>query len=508
MEEPVFTPREIVRQRILLVLIQAKSGHLSAATALDRVRKQFPWTKADVYPWSGEYQDMRWGERISRERDHMVNDGLLRPTDAMTWMLTREGADTARELARELDKQEWKEREASTALAREKRQAALKLAREQRAASWAASRTHKPAEPEPPREVVTTADLPEAAQAARPDLAPDALFREPPAQKIALPLLPEAKEAAVVQEVVPAAAPRAFPVVLNRDQEFDRREQLWAALQANGGPSDVPRGLLRELKIYGNQAGIYVPSAETRTRDTPKGIALSFLHTGRHYDDELTETGVIYHYPTTGRSGHDESEIEASKAAYRAALPVFVIGPGSKATTRTVHRGYIEDVDDSNRVLLITFTRAELPPPPTKDEQTDPFSLTDSGPAPTFTPRRNRPNQVRFAFDVFKRYGAVCAACGLNVKGLVQAAHLLSKKLGGSDDARNGLPLCANHHLAFDRGYWCVDTDLKLHAQSDGPALFDLAISRSDLSHLPHAPHHEALTKIWTDWKSKQSGPG
>lgn len=92
------------------------------------------------------------------------------------------------------------------------------------------------------------------------------------------------------------------------------------------------------------------------------------------------------------------------------------------------------------------------------------------------------------------------------MKGLVQAAHVLSKKDGGSDDARNGLPLCANHHLAFDRGYWCVNTDMKPHAQSDGPALFALAITCADLYHLPLKPHPEAIAKVWTGWQSKQPG--
>lgn len=293
----------------------------------------------------------------------------------------------------------------------------------------------------------------------------------------------------------------------NAPNERTRREQLWTALLAAGGPEDVQRGLLRDLKIYGGQPGIFVPNAETRTPATPKGIALSFLHTGRHYDDELTATGVIYHYPQTKRSGHDKSEIAASHAAYRASLPVFVIGPGNTATTRTVYRGYIEDVDDKNKVLLITFTQAELPPPPTPTELSEAFNLTDNSATPSFSARRNRPNQVRFAFNVYKRYGAECAVCGLTVTGLLQAAHLLAKKDGGSDDARNGLPLCANHHLAFDRGYWCVGTDLKLHAQSNGPSLFDLAIPRDNLSHLPLQPHPQAISRVWTDWQAKFS-PG
>lgn len=473
MEEPKpkFTPYDVVQQRILVLLMETKSGQLSAAAGLDKLRTQFPWSKLDLYPWSGEHADLNFGVRISRMKDLMVDKGLLARTDAMTWRITRAGAEAARERA-------IQDREARYADADHAQQQSVTLLT-----------------PGATESVAVQTGVVSSEQSANLEPAQHPLFGGPSSRQEAL----DASTAPV--------GPKTTPTGFDRGREFERREQLWAGLLANGGPNDVPRGLLRQLKIYGNQAGIYVPSAETRTKDTPKGIALSFLHTGRHYDDELTATGVIYHYPVTGRSGHDESEVEASKAAYRASLPVFVIGPGNKSTTRTVYRGYIEDVDDKNKVLLITFTRAELPPPPTPAEQSDPFNLTDDGQAPSFSARRNRPNQVRFAFDVYKRYGTECAVCGLNVKGLLQAAHLLSKKLGGSDDPRNGLPLCANHHLAFDRGYWCVDTDLKLHAQSNGPSLFDLAIPRADLTHLPRVPHQDALAKVWTDWKSKHSGP-
>lgn len=478
--KPKFTPHDEVQRRILLVLTQTKSGHLSTAAALDKVRTQFPWTVVDLYPWSGEHERLKFGERISYIRDHMVDMGLLANTDAMTWRLTREGADLARQLLRE---------EQNTRLYGPRPVAVEQVQQE------SAGVVQEPAVPSPVGAV--------PAKAVR-GVAQEPLFKAPQRGEMAPPAQPEPQEPSE-PPVIPEPAPIVLSAQQHRDSELQRREQLWAALLANGGPNDVPRGLLRELKIYGNQAGIYVPSAETRTKDTPKGIALSFLHTGRHYDDELTATGVIYNYPVTGRSGHDESEVEASKAAYRASLPVFVIGPGSKATTRTVYRGYIEDVDDQNKVLLITFTRAQLPPPPTPAEQAaDPFNLTDDEVTLSFGARRSRPNQVRFAFDVYKRYGTECAVCGLNVKGLLQAAHLLSKKDGGSDDPRNGLPLCANHHLAFDRGYWCMDEDLKLQSKADGPTLNDMAIVRADLSHLVRMPHGDAISRVWTDWQAKQ----
>jgi hypothetical protein len=40
---------------------------------------------------------------------------------------------------------------------------------------------------------------------------------------------------------------------------------------------------------------------------------------------------------------------------------------------------------------------------------------------------------------------------------LLQAAHLRRKAEGGSDHPRNGLVLCALHHLAYDRGLWAIE---------------------------------------------------
>lgn len=296
----------------------------------------------------------------------------------------------------------------------------------------------------------------------------------------------------------------------SREQELERRQQMWQALLDNGGPTNVQRGLVNTLGIFEGQPGFFVP-AMTRTPATPDGVAVSFLNTGKHYDDEVTATGATYHYPKTARRGrNDEAEVAAAKAAFELGLPVFFITTGSPQTTRSVRRGYIEDMDDAQKVLLVTFTDEELPPPPTKKEIEAAFKLIDDEPPGAYGRRRNRPNQVRFAFQVRKRYGGACAVCDLEVKGLVQAAHLVSKMDKGNDDPRNGLPLCANHHLAFDppHSYWSLDADLKLHASSNGPELLDLGITRVDLSHLPRKPHPEAIAKVWTNWQSKHTQPG
>lgn len=57
----------------------------------------------------------------------------------------------------------------------------------------------------------------------------------------------------------------------------------------------------------------------------------------------------------------------------------------------------------------------------------------------------------RFRGAVLSAYARACAMCGLGL-GLVQGAHIYPASAPEStDQTSNGLALCANHHLAFDR---------------------------------------------------------
>lgn len=63
-------------------------------------------------------------------------------------------------------------------------------------------------------------------------------------------------------------------------------------------------------------------------------------------------------------------------------------------------------------------------------------------------------------------YGRRCAFCGVSFENLLQAAHLKPWGLCSAAermDPANGLLLCANHHLLFDRGLVTVTTDLRIH---------------------------------------------
>jgi putative restriction endonuclease len=111
-----------------------------------------------------------------------------------------------------------------------------------------------------------------------------------------------------------------------QDDERDRRVGLWSSLK-DLDSDDVPAAILRDLGIYGGAQGTWVDKARTGPiAANGAGVTVSVLHTGRHYPDDISEDGLIYHYPSTARPlSRDTSEVEATKNAARLAIPIFVV---------------------------------------------------------------------------------------------------------------------------------------------------------------------------------------
>ncbi|MCT0198657.1 HNH endonuclease [Synechococcus sp. CS-1325] len=66
-----------------------------------------------------------------------------------------------------------------------------------------------------------------------------------------------------------------------------------------------------------------------------------------------------------------------------------------------------------------------------------------------------------FRDRVLRHHGLRCAVCSVSVTNLIEAAHVQPVKDGGSDNVSNGLPLCANHHIAFDCHLWTIEPNSK-----------------------------------------------
>ncbi len=89
--------------------------------------------------------------------------------------------------------------------------------------------------------------------------------------------------------------------------ELARRLHVWSEVQARGGPDEVQPALVKSLRIHRGQQG--VPGTTDLTApltDSGAGVTVGVLHTGSSYADDLTEDGVIYHYPVTERGSRDE----------------------------------------------------------------------------------------------------------------------------------------------------------------------------------------------------------
>lgn len=284
--------------------------------------------------------------------------------------------------------------------------------------------------------------------------------------------------------------------------EIDRRLELWHTI-SSGDIDQLEPSQLRALGIYGGAQGIWVDKAHTAIpNEASDGITVPILHTGRHYADDVSEDGVIYHYPKTNRSSsRDAGEVQATKNAMNLHVPIFIVLPSKTPTKRALKIGWVADFDDENQQFLILFGReadASSAPPYTKAEApSEPVKLEDDNRQRKQASMLVRTGQQRFRFNVLSKYGAQCAVCKVNHPQLMKAAHIRGKAHKGSDDWRNGIVLCATHHDAFDSHLFGIDPqtlELKLHPDIDAEGI---GIQFDKLQTLKNRPHEDALHWRW-----------
>jgi len=289
--------------------------------------------------------------------------------------------------------------------------------------------------------------------------------------------------------------------------EKNRRLDLWRTISKER-IDDIEPARLRDLGIYGGAQGIWVDKARTASPDIgADGVTVAILHTGRHYADDLSDDGVIYHYPKTSRPpARDAAEIQATKNAMSHQLPIFVVLPGKTSQSRrSVKLGWVCDFDDENQQFLILFGDESQPAYSTAEAASEPFSLTaqETRRATTVLVRTG---QQRFRFHVMAQYGSKCAVCDIRQSELLKAAHICGKADKGSDDWRNGLPLCATHHDAFDCFLFAIEPATKAIRCKPGVREMDIGLREESLRLLRNGPHADALRWRWEatikNWES------
>lgn len=278
------------------------------------------------------------------------------------------------------------------------------------------------------------------------------------------------------------------------EQEITRRLGAWDRLQKSPNWPLVTAKEVRDLGIYGGASGVWVDVKRTSSI-LPAGVAVGLLHTGRHYDDDVDETGILYHYPTTDRPGaRDGNEIQSIKNAKTLGVPIFVIRDIGQA--KKVDLSWLKDFDDDLRICVLTFHGEEIRTPQTVES-----SASSNGEPVLFGTRRRSKSEVEradrdplFKFNILKRFHGKCLVTSLDVTEMLDAAHIIPVASGGTEDPNNGLLLSASTHRALDAGLWAINpTSLRIETRLDGPDALRMKLERVDLAEAASLLNKDAL---------------
>ena len=78
------------------------------------------------------------------------------------------------------------------------------------------------------------------------------------------------------------------------------------------------------------------------------------------------------------------------------------------------------------------------------------YDVVDDGNRSRFSTSRWERDR-KFRITVLDAYDRRCAICRCDEEKLLEAAHIVAVSDGGSDNPENGICLCANHHIMFDK---------------------------------------------------------
>lgn len=278
------------------------------------------------------------------------------------------------------------------------------------------------------------------------------------------------------------------------EREIARRLDAWDKLQKSPNWPLVTANEVRELAIYGGASGVWVDKNLTN-HVAPEGVAVGLLHTGKHYDDDVDETGILYHYPTTERpASRDANEIQAIKNAKLFGIPIFVIR--NLGSAKKVELAWLNDFDDELRICVLTF-HGVFP-------EQNTFSVNSSPDSPPilFGARRTTKSSAEraerdplFKFNILKRFEGKCLVTRIDVTEMLDAAHIIPVASGGTEDPNNGLLLSASVHRALDAGLWAINPiSLRIETKESGPDPERMKLEQIDLRHSSQLLNTEALT--------------
>jgi putative restriction endonuclease len=227
----------------------------------------------------------------------------------------------------------------------------------------------------------------------------------------------------------------------------------------------------QRLPVFNPQTGIHRPARFRGAAALTIVTAAPRPDRPPPYDDDFDDQAgtIAYSYRRGGSTQADNRALRAALEAQAPLIYLMGIAPGVYSVAAPVF--VVADEPVRSRVLVQIGSRV--------------MDLGDSGPTSADTDRRYalaerrvRLHQHRFRLDVLRAYNGRCTICALREQSLVQAAHIVEDaEPGGVAEVRNGLALCAIHHLAYDRMVLGIDRTGVVHIAArllkevDGPML-------------------------------------
>lgn len=241
----------------------------------------------------------------------------------------------------------------------------------------------------------------------------------------------------------------------------------------------IPRvELLRRLEVAGRsyplvnpQAGIHRPAAFQGPAALTLVTAAPKPNVPPPYEDAFDEQEgtILYSYRRGPIDGPDNRALRAAFAEQVPLIYLMGVAPSVYALAAPVY--VVEDRPQERSVLVQIGSRAtDMSPAGLRsDPDVRRYALQEV---------RHRLHQHRFRFQVLAAYRQRCTICTLRERSLLQAAHIVDdREERGIAAVRNGLALCAIHHLAYDRHVLGIDPRGVVHLaprvleEQDGPML-------------------------------------
>jgi len=190
------------------------------------------------------------------------------------------------------------------------------------------------------------------------------------------------------------------------------------------------------------------------------------------------------------------SVAQAQRPCFGNLLPIASRTSSGNLPSKSLRLGWVVDFDDENKQFLILFGE-RAPDYQAAASQETPFALTGTS-TPRKTTAKARPGQQRFRFQVLAKYGCKCSVCTITHPSLMKAAHICGKAHNGSDDWRNGLPLCSTHHDAFDAHLFTINPETLAIETMPSVSPTSIGITTKSLTPIHQHPHPEALSWRFT----------